>query len=417
MSRVERRSSVSELAEDRRTVARRSSRRANAERAFRWLTGLPVVIALGLMALLLYDVVTDSYSWQVVEPRGSGESFAFGEGFAWFNSWKRVALLELQAQGMTAPEAEAELADPEQRRLFAARNRIELMYSVNGQGWRWLVTNSRDDRVRDVPLIEGFRRHDELMTSLEPGQSLVLNPWLDVAFFAKNASRTPTMAGLAPSLLGTLWVIGLVILIAVPIAVGTGVYLEEYAPKNRLTGLIDVNLNNLAGVPSIVYGILGLSVFVRFMGLGPVVLAAALTLSLLVMPIIVVATREAVKAVPDSLRQAAYGLGATRSQVIAGTVLPNAIGGITTGVILAMARAIGETAPLLLIGAAVFTPRLPDGPLSIYSVLPIQIYSWVGENDPEFAHVASAAIVVLLLVLTVLYSLAFWLRRRFGRAW
>lgn len=413
----ERRISESALVEDTATVARRSARRAANERVFRLFTGLPVIIALGLLAVLLYDVITDSYSWQIVEPRGSGQSFSFGEGFAWFNSWDRVALLELQAQGMSEAEAEAELADPEQRRLFAARNRVELMYSVNGESWRWLVSNSRDDRVRDVQLVAGFRNHDELMAELEPGQSLVLNPWLDFSFFVKNSSRTPTMAGLGPALLGTLWVIGLVILIAVPIAVGTGVYLEEYAPKNRLTGLIDVNLNNLAGVPSIVYGILGLSVFVRAMGLGPVVLAASLTLSLLVMPIIVVATREAIKAVPDSLRQAAYGLGATRSQVIAGTVLPNSIGGITTGVILAIARAIGETAPLLLIGAAVFVPRLPEGPLSIFTVLPIQIYAWVSENDAEFAHVASAGIVVLLLVLTVMYILAFWIRRRFGRAW
>lgn len=405
------------LVEDKKTVARRSRRRATSERIFRWFTGLPVVLALLLLGVLLYDVITDSYSWQVVEPRGSGQSFSFSEGFDWFNSWERVATLELQAQGMSPAEARAYLADAEQRRLFAARNRVELMFSVNGEPWRWLVSNSRDDRVTDVGLIEGLRRNEELLADLEPGQLLVLNPWLDVAFFAKNSSRTPTMAGLAPALLGTLWVIGLVILIAVPIAIGTGVYLEEYAPKNRLTGLIEVNLNNLAGVPSIVYGILGLSVFVRFLGLGPVILAAALTLSLLVMPIIVVATREAIKAVPDSLRQAAYGLGATRSQVIANTVLPNSIGGITTGVILAIARAIGETAPLLLIGAAVFVPRLPEGPLSMFTVLPIQIYGWVGENDLEFAHVASAAIVVLLLVLTVLYLLAFWVRRRFGRAW
>jgi phosphate transport system permease protein len=166
-----------------------------------------------------------------------------------------------------------------------------------------------------------------------------------------------------------------------------------------------------------VYGILGLTVFVRLLGLGPVVLAGALTLTLLVVPVVVVAAREAIRAVPDSLRQAAYGLGATRSQVIARVVLPNAIAGITTGVILAVARAIGETAPLLVIGAAAFVPRPPDGPLSLFTAIPIQVYTWVSENDVEFTHVASAAIVVLLLVLGVLYSLAFYLRRRYESRW
>lgn len=401
--------------EDRATARARSRRRARNEKVFRWATGLPVVLAFGLLALLLYDVVTDSYSWQVVEPSGSGQSFSFGEGFAWLSTWERVVELELQALGNDEAAVAAVLGDPEQRRLFAARNRVELMFSIDGRPWRWMVSNSRDDRVLDVPLFEGFSREAELIAGLEPGQMLLLNPWLDLSFFAKNASRTPTMAGLAAALLGSLWVIGLVIVIAVPVAIGTAIYLEEYAPDSRLTRLIEVNLNNLAGVPSIVYGILGLSVFVRGMQLGTVVLAAALTLSLLVVPVIVVAAREAIKAVPDTLRQAAYGLGATRWQVVSSTVLPNSISGITTGVILAVARAVGETAPLLLVGAAVFVPRLPSGPLSNYTVLPIQIYGWVGENDVEFAHVASAAIVVLLGVLAVLYAVAFWIRRRFRR--
>lgn len=378
---------------------------------------MPAVLAIGLLALLLFDVVTDSYSWQVIEPRGSGQSFAFTEGFAWLSTWDRVVELELRAQGLSEAEIETVLGDPEERRLFAARNRVELMFRADGEPWRWVVSNSRDDRVLDVPLFEGFGREDELMAGLEPGQRLVLNPWLDLSFLAKNASRTPTMAGLAPALVGSLMVVALVLLIAVPIALGTAIYLEEYAPETRLTRLIEVNLNNLAGVPSIVYGILGLSVFVRGLQLGTVVLSAALTLSLLVVPVIVVAGREAIKAVPDSLRQAAYGLGATRWQVVSGTVLPNAVSGITTGVILAVARAVGETAPLLLVGAAVFVPRLPTGPLSNYTVLPIQIYSWVGENDIEFTHVASAGIVVLLGLLAILYAAAFWIRRRYGRSW
>ncbi|HZJ10367.1 MAG TPA: phosphate ABC transporter permease PstA [Trueperaceae bacterium] len=417
MSTAERPSGGGLRDEGRGAVLARTRRRARNERLFRWLTGLPVVLAMTLLAALLYDVITDSYSWQVVEPQGSAASFGFLDGFAWFDTWERVVTLELRAGGASDAEIEEILTDPETRRIFAARHRVELMFSVDGRPWRWLVSSSRDDRVLDVPLFEGFRREAELLAGLESGQVLVLNPWLDLSFFAKNASRTPTMAGLAAALVGSLLVIGLVLVIAVPIAIGTAIFLEEYAPETRLARIVEVNLNNLAGVPSIVYGILGLSVFVRGLQLGAVVLAAALTLSLLVVPVIVVAAREALKAVPDTLRQAAYGLGATRWQVVSGTVLPNAVSGITTGVILAVARALGETAPLLLVGAAVFVPRLPDGPLSYYTVLPIQIYGWVGENDVEFTHVASAAIVVLLGVLAILYAAAFLVRRRFRRNW
>jgi phosphate transport system permease protein len=157
--------------------------------------------------------------------------------------------------------------------------------------------------------------------------------------------------------------------------------------------------------------------FVRVFQFGPTVLSAALTLSLLILPVVIIASREAIKAVPPSLREASYGLGASKWQTTSRVVLPNAIAGITTGMILAVARAIGETAPLLLVGAAAFIPRAPDGPLSTYTVVPIQIYSWVAENDVEFAHVASAGILTLLMVLLVLYGAAFYLRRRFERSW
>jgi len=393
------------------------ARRRVLGRAFPLLILIPVLLAVLVLTALLLDVVTDTASWQVVEPRNSGQSFALFEGFRGFSSWERVVRLELAAQGVAPDEVESLLGDPEERRKFAARNRVELMWSVDGRPLRWVVTNSRDKRVEDVGFLAGWGKRDELLAGLGEGQRLYLNPWLDVAFFAKNASRTPVMAGLAPALVGTLWVIALVILISLPLGIAAAVYLEEYAPDTRLTRLIEVNLRNLAGVPSIVYGILGLTVFVRLFGLGPVVLSAALTLSLLVVPVVIIAAREAIRAVPDSVRQAAYGLGATKSQVAFRVVVPGAMSGIVTGGILSIARAVGETAPLLLVGAAVFVPRLPDGPLSQYTVLPIQIYSWVAENDVEFRHVASAGIVVLLLVLAVLYGAAFWLRRRFERRW
>ncbi|MCY4353714.1 MAG: phosphate ABC transporter permease PstA [Truepera sp.] len=385
--------------------------------AFRMVTFIPVVLAVILILALLADVTLNSISWQVVEPRGSGQTFAWVEGFRGFGTWGRVVRLELAAQGLSAQEVEALFADSDELRKFRARNRVELMWSANGQPWRWVVANSRDRREEDYGLFTGLRNRSALLEGLEEGQNLYLNPWLDLSFFRKNASRTPIMAGLVRALFGTLWVIGLVILISLPVAVGTAIYLEEYAPDNTYTRFLEVNLRNLAGVPSIVYGILGLSVFVRLARIGPTVLAAALTLSLLILPVVVIAAREAIRAVPDSLRQASYGLGATRWQTVSRVVLPNAVNGIVTGMILAVARAIGETAPLLLIGAAAFVPRLPDGPLSTYTVIPIQIFSWISENDPEFQHVASAGIITLLGVLFLLYAFAFVVRRRFERHW
>ncbi len=374
---------------------------------------VPTLLGLAVLAVLVVDVLTDTVSWQVVEPRGSGVSFSFWEGFSLGGSWERVARLELAAQGKSGSAIDGLLSDSEERRKFSARNRVELMWLVDGKPLRWVVTTSRDKLVDDFALALGLRERSSLLAGLEPGQRLYLNPWLDASFFTRRASRTPVMAGLAPALVGSLWVILLVIVIAVPLGVAAAVHLEEYSRDTALTRVLEVNLRNLAGVPSIVYGLLGLSVFVRFMRLGPVILSAALTLSLLVVPVVVIAAREAIRAVPASLRQAAYGLGATKSQVAFRVVLPAALSSIVTGVILAVARALGETAPLLLLGAAVFVPGLPSSPLSEYTVLPLQIYSWVGENNPEFAHVASAGIVVMLGLLALFYVGAFWLRRKF----
>lgn len=394
--------------------ARRTAGRRRIGRLFAALTLLPVLLALAFVAILVVDVVTDTVSWQVVRPANSGETFA------WWRAplgGERVARLELAAQGLSDEEVRSTLADTEQRRLFLARNRVELMWHTSDGPLRWVVTNSRDRRVEDLALLAGARRLDELRRELAADELIYLNPWLDWSFFGRNASRTPVMAGLRTALAGTLWVIGLVILTALPLGVGTAIYLEEYAADNRFTRLVEVNIRNLAGVPSIVYGILGLYVFVRLAGMGPSVLAAALTLALLILPVVVIASREAIRSVPGSLRLASYGLGATKWQTVRRVVLPNAVPGIVTGVILSVARAIGETAPLLLVGAAAFVPYLPDGLLSSYTVVPVQIYSWVSENDPEFRHVASAAILVLLGVLVILYAAAFYLRRRFERTW
>ena len=237
--------------------------------------------------------------------------------------------------------------------------------------------------------------------------------WLSTEFLTSYPSRLPERAGVKSAILGTLWMMGLVAVITFPLGVGAAIYLEEYAPENRVTRLLQANIANLAGVPSIVYGILGLAVFVRYAALGNSVLSGALTLSLLILPVVIISSQEAIRAVPDSLRQASYGLGATRWQTIRGQVLPAALPGILTGTILSLSRAIGETAPLIMVGAATFAAFPPSGPMSDYTVLPIQIFSWAKRPQTEFHDLAAAAIVVLLVLLLTMNAAAIWLRNRY----
>lgn len=239
--------------------------------------------------------------------------------------------------------------------------------------------------------------------------------WLSLDLLTNTPSRKPVQAGLRPALLGTLWVIGLTVLIAFPVGVGAAVYLEEYAPNNRWTRLLKTNIANLAGVPSVVYGLLGLGVFVSMMSLGRTVVSGALTMALLVLPVIIIASQEAIRAVPPSLRQAAFALGATRWQVARDHVLPAAMPGILTGIILSVSRAVGETAPLLVVGAAAYVTFNPDGLTSKYTVLPMQIYEWARRPQQDFQDLAAAAIIVLLLLLLVLNATAIYLRQRFAR--
>lgn len=324
-------------------TTRRLARRKRVGAAFQVLTIVPVVLAIGLIVTLLVDVLTDTVSWQIVEPSGSGAHWSFVDGFRAFGTWDRVMYLELEARG---EDPGATLDDPEERRKWGLRNRVELTWWIDGTWMRWQVTSTRDDPVDTFGLLDGWNQRTTLLADLEEGQYLKLNPWLDAAFFTKNASRSPIMAGLLAALLGTLWVIGLVIAIALPIGVGTAVYLEEYAREGWFARFVEVNIRNLAGVPSIVYGILGLYMFVRLANFGPTILSAAFTLALLILPVVIIASREAIRGVPSTLRQASYGLGATKWQTVSRIVLPNAASGIVTGMILAVARAIGETAPL-----------------------------------------------------------------------
>lgn len=239
--------------------------------------------------------------------------------------------------------------------------------------------------------------------------------WLSIDLLTNLPSRRAEQAGLRPALLGTLWVIVLTALFAVPVGIGAAVYLEEYAPDNRWTRLLKTNISNLAGVPSVVYGLLGLGVFVSLWGLGRTVISGALTMALLILPIIIIASQEAIRAVPPSLRLAAFALGATRWQVARDHVIPAAMPGILTGIILAISRAVGETAPLLVAGAAAYVTFNPTGLASRYTVLPVQIYEWARRPQQEFQELAAAAIIVLLVLLLLLNAAAIYLRQRFAR--
>ncbi len=238
-------------------------------------------------------------------------------------------------------------------------------------------------------------------------------PWLDAQFVRSLPSRTPSEAGIWSALIGSLWLMGLTALISVPLGVASALYLEEYAQEGWFLRLIQVNIANLAGVPSVVYGILGLALFVRFAAFGNSLLAGALTLSLLILPIIIISTQEALRSIPSGIRESAYALGATRWQVIYSHVLPMAAPGIMTGVILALSRAIGETAPLILVGALTFVPFVPRGALDQFTALPIQIFNWTARPQDEFRGLAAAAIVILMVLLFTMNLTAILLRNYF----
>ena len=261
-----------------------------------------------------------------------------------------------------------------------------------------------------------------------PDAKLEFRSWLTPVFLTTPMSSRAEFAGVRTAILGSLWMVGIAILFALPIGTGAAIYLQEYASKNFLNRVIQTNINNLAGVPSIVYGMLGLAIFVRALepftsgslfgvtdSNGRTILSAGLTMGTLVLPLIIINAQEAIKAVPDSLRQAAFGVGATRWQTVWHHVLPNALPGILTGSILAVSRAIGETAPLIVVGASTFISLDPDGPFSKFTALPIQIYQWTTRAQSEFHAIAASAIIVLLVLLLTLNASAILLRNRVQR--
>lgn len=293
------------------------------------------------------------------------------------------------------------------------------------------------ERIVQVKTLETYSLFDSLFRKAEieaevgelyPDARLEFRSWLTPDFLTTPMSSRAEFAGVRTALLGSMWLVGIAIAFALPVGVGAAVYLQEYAGRNFVNRLIQTNINNLAGVPSIVYGMLGLAIFVRALEAltsgsmfgvtdsnGRTVLSAGLTMGILVLPLMVINAQEAIKAVPDSIRQAAFGVGATKWQTVWSHVLPNALPGILTGSILAMSRAVGETAPLIIVGASTFISVDPSGPFSKFTALPIQIYQWTSRAQGEFHSIAAAAIIVLLVLLLTLNATAILLRNRFQR--
>lgn len=293
------------------------------------------------------------------------------------------------------------------------------------------------DQIAQQRVVRSWRLFDSLLNYAQieqiaaaefPTGELAFRSWVSLDFVTSSVASNPTTAGLRTALLGSFWIVTITLMVALPLGVAAAIYLEEYASDTWWNRIIEINIRNLAGVPSIIYGLLGLAVFVRaleqftsgrFMGMtdtnGRTVVSAAMTLALLILPVIIIASQEAIRAVPRAIREGSYGIGATKWQTVQRQVLPAALPGIMTGLILAMSRAIGETAPLVVVGASTFISIDPNGPFSKFTVVPIQIYQWTSRPEQEFKAAAGGAIIVLLLVLLLLNAAAIILRQRFSR--
>ncbi len=378
------------------------------------------VVGLVALATLLLTILNDSFGYVAMENTTEPESLAVG-GVPVENLPKEELVRILQENVSAGLFRRFERDQP-----FDERSQADVYDLVL-------------ERVIDPQVVNTWSLQDSLFNRRAifseaaekfPRAELQFKSWIDRDFISSPQSSLPLVAGVRTALLGSIWTILITILVAFPVGIGAAIYLEEYASDNWLNRLFQTNINNLAGVPSIIYGMLGLAIFVRAMqaftsgaafGLvepttsnGRTILSASLTLALLVLPLIIINAQEAIRSVPNSLRQASYGLGGTKWQTVWYHVLPDAIPGILTGTILAISRAIGETAPLVVIGAATYITFDPDGPFSKFTTLPIQIYQWTSRPQAEYRHIAAAAIIVLLGMLLTLNAVAILLRNRFS---
>ena len=398
------------------------SRRRRSGRIWRLIFQVSTIVGIVVLTALLYNILNQSFGLAAVEYAMPPESLAV-EG---------VPLEELSGEALQVilrANASAGLVRAlESEKPLAERSRDELYELVM-------------DRVAKPQVAKTWSLVDSLLHRRDiereaaekyPAARLQSFSWINRSFIERPQAADPLRAGVRTALLGSLWTVGITVLFAFPVGVGAAIYLEEYAGDSRLNRLIQTNINNLAGVPSIIYGMLGLAIFVRALepftsgallgyvedptqANGRTILSAGLTLGLLVLPLIIINAQEAIRAVPHSLRRASYGLGATRWQTVWSHVLPNAIPGILTGTILAISRAIGETAPLVVVGASTYITFDPDSPFSKFTALPIQIYQWTARPQAEFRNLAAAAILVLLALLLTMNVSAILLRNRYRR--
>jgi phosphate transport system permease protein len=384
----------------------------------RALFGLSLVVGMIALALLGYNVVDEAFTLVAVEYQVDPDTLAIdGRPLEELEKEELVAILQehISANLFRRFERDQPFAERSRENVLALVVERVLEPEVEAT---WPLTDALLNRAAiDAEVAE---RHE--------GAELEWRSWVSPTFLAQPMSEDAQSSGVRTAILGSLWMIGITLLLAFPIGVGAAIYLEEYASDNPINRVIQTNINNLAGVPSIIYGMLGLAIFVRALepftsgarlgveaGTGRTLLSAALTMALLVLPIMIISAQEAIRAVPRSLRLASFGLGATKWQTIWHHVLPSALPGILTGTILATARAIGETAPLIVVGASTYIITDPTGPFSKFTVLPIQIYNWTKQPQAEFRNIAAAAIIVLLGLLLTLNATAVFLRNRFSK--
>lgn len=386
-----------------------------------WRTTFMASTLVGIIALmaLLFNIFDGAFGYVAVQNQIDPATLAVnGVAVQDLSKEQLTAILEANVSAGLMRRFEADMP-------FAERSQTNVYELVVERVIKSTVVNTWS-------LTDSIFKRSEIQATVAaiPGGELVFRSWLNKNFITSPQSSVPEFAGVRTAIFGSLWVIVIVLVVSLPLGVGAAVYLEEYASDSWANRLIETNINNLAGVPSIIYGMLGLAIFVRmlepltsgalFGGVDPTtangrtVLSAGLTLALLVLPLIIINSREAIRAVPGSLRQASYGLGATKWQTTWHHVLPNALPGILTGTILSISRAIGETAPLVVIGASTFIVTDPSGPFSKFTTLPIQIYQWTSRPQAEFRNIAAAAILVLLILLLTLNATAVILRNRFS---
>ena len=391
-------------------------KRHSDSRVWRGIFYLSTVAAIVILVILVMSIVNQAFGLVVVEdtvPPSALSSVPLEQT----SSADLIAILKKNLSNNRYKTINKELP-------FTARSQEELVGLVIAE----VVTPAVIDSYH---LDESFLKRDEIIQNASekhPNSRVEFKAWINPQFITRSMSSTPELAGVRTAIFGSLWIILITIFTAFPIGVGAAIYLEEYAEVNRINRIIQTNIDNLAGVPSIIYGILGLAIFVRGIGFftsggflgggetsGRTILSAGLTMALLILPILIINAQEAIRAVPKSLREASYGLGATKWQTIWHHVLPSALPGILTGTILAISRAIGETAPLILVGASSFINKDPSGLFSRFTALPIQIYNWTTRPQVEFRNIAAAAILVLLVLLLSLNAFAILMRNRFTR--